>query len=140
MVADQLDVLVDTLGSDRKAGAFVGLSHTQFGAWRRGAPPSQRSLTRIADGVAVIDLLRAHGLAPDEIRGELLSVWAEVGERPAALVASGKTKTLLDAIPVRFASGPSTKPLESPVDLVAALRALATAAAASADALTKEVS
>lgn len=137
-VADQLDALVDALGSDRKAAAFVGVSHTQFGPWRGGSAPSARSLTRIGDGVAVVARLRAHGLTRGEIRSALQSLWPELDDRrPGTLIAAGETKAVLDAIDARHGGPPASTQLESPADLVAALRMLAFAAAASAEALAK---
>jgi len=139
-LADQLGVLVEALGSDRQAAAFVGMSHTQLGAWRGGASPSRRSLTRIADGVAVVEALRAHGLRQAEIRAELYSLWPELTDRPAALVAAGKTRRILDVIPERFGDRQPALLDASPADLVAALRTLAAAAVASADALSRAAS
>jgi hypothetical protein len=134
---DQLDVLVAVLGSERTAAEFIGVSHSQFGAWRRGASPSMRSLSRIADGVAVINRLRAFGHGDVEVRSELYSLWSNLHERPAVLVAGGDAKAVLAAISARFGDSAVAKPVDSLVDLVATLRALAAAAAESADALTK---
>lgn len=136
-VPDRLALLAEVFRSDRKAAAFLGVSHTQFPAWRAGATPAARSLTRITDGVAVIERLRAHGFSSDEILTELHSVWQELKDRPAAFVGKGESQPVMDAIDARYGEPSAAPKIETPADLVAALRALAVAAAASADALAQ---
>ena len=88
----------------------------------------------------MVDAMRAHGLSNPEIRTELHSLWPELNGRPEALVAAGESERVLDTIPARFGDRLPAQPAELPTDLVAALRTLAAAAIASADALAREAS
>lgn len=138
-IQDQLSRLAFVFGSDRKAAEFIGVSHTQFSAWRSGAAPRDRGRARIADGASVVDRLRAHGLSEHELITELRSSWPDLNARPAELVAMGESAAVLQAIDAKYGRPSLLSAIEVAPDLVTALRTLAAAAAASAEALDQEV-
>lgn len=130
----QLAELARLFGSNRRAAEFIGLTHSRFPAWMGGELPSERSLERIVDGAAVVKELRDRRLTDAEILTELHSLWSELNARPAELVRAGGAATVIEAIATRYATPQMPDATD---ELAAALRLLAQAAAASADALVK---
>jgi hypothetical protein len=136
---DQLQDLVALFGSNRRAADFLGVSHSQLPTWRDGSTPSDKNLQRIADGAAIVRLLRDNGLDDAQILTALNSIWPELDGRPVELVRSGAGRAVLAAAAGRYsATDPVVQSATAP-DLVEALRALAAAAAASAAALSEGV-
>ncbi len=127
--------LIAVFGSNRRVADFLGVSHSQVPSWVAGALPAKRNLERISDGAAVLRSMRARGLDNEQVVTELHAVWAELDGRPADLVSSGAATSVLKAIAERYPERPDLVDSNARADLAAALRALASAAASSADAL-----
>ena len=129
--------LVAVFGSNRRVADFLGVSHTQIPSWAAGALPAKRNLERITDGAAVVRLMRAAGLDNEQVVTELHALWPELGARPADLVSAGGAVSVREAISSRYPGRPDRTHVETHADLAVALRALALAAASSAEALAR---
>jgi transcriptional regulator with XRE-family HTH domain len=134
---DQLVELEAVVGSRRQVARLLGVHHGRISAWLGGSRPRAAALRRIADAAAVVEALAARGgSSPDAIVSLLEAPWDELnGVRPSELIAAGRAAEVTAAVR-RSAASRGGRKLNVERELVDALMTLATAARASAEALT----
>jgi transcriptional regulator with XRE-family HTH domain len=134
---DQLVELEAVVGSRRQVARLLGVHHGRISAWLGSSRPRAAALRRIADAAAAVEALAARGgSSPDAIVSLLEAPWDELnGARPSELIAAGRAAEVTAAVR-RSARSRGGRKLSVEHELVDALITLASAARASADALT----